>query len=59
MTMSANNRCLSVDGYIYWLQEVYVGVLMAMFAHPGLTEAGCVDTGILPVVKGLLRDGPW
>ena len=32
---------------------------MALCAHPGLTEAGSVDTGILPVVKGLLRDGPW
>ncbi|KAK7107097.1 uncharacterized protein [Littorina saxatilis] len=40
------------------LREVYVGVLMAVLAHPGLTEPGSVDTGVLPVVKGLLRDGP-
>ncbi|XP_076444743.1 uncharacterized protein LOC143282821 [Babylonia areolata] len=40
------------------LKEAYVGVLMAMFAHPGLKEVGSVDTGVLPVLKGLLQSGP-
>ncbi|KAL8588238.1 hypothetical protein ACOMHN_062095 [Nucella lapillus] len=41
-----------------FVMEVYVGVLMALFAHPGLTEAGSVDTGVVPVLKAMLRDGP-
>ena len=59
MCLPVTSVCGSVDSSVCLLQEVYVGVLMAIFAHPGLTEAGSVDIGILPVVKGLLRDGPW
>ncbi|KAK7503071.1 hypothetical protein BaRGS_00005697 [Batillaria attramentaria] len=40
------------------LKKAYVGVLTALFAHPGLTDAGSVDTGVLPIVRGLLKDGP-
>ena len=36
-----------------------MGVLMAIFAHPGLSDAALVDAGVLPVVKSLLKKGPW
>lgn len=40
-------------------QEVYAGILTALFAYPNLVENASLDKSVLPVIRTLLQEGPW